>query len=111
MTGNVEKFIKKSNIVGTKIKENMIIDDDYILIMPSTGFGEVPKMINDFLNVNNSHLKAVIGSGNKNWGKLYCEGAKKVSKKYNVDNIMNFELSGNCYDVEKFEKIIRGFNE
>lgn len=106
LTGNIKKFLKKtkSNEI-IEIKENLIIDDKFILVTSTVGFGEIPSIVDVFLAKNHKNLVVVVGSGNRNWGVFFANAAKLISKKYNVINPLNFELQGTDEDVEKFKKI------
>ncbi|MBE7896081.1 class Ib ribonucleoside-diphosphate reductase assembly flavoprotein NrdI [Paenibacillus polymyxa] len=101
LTGNVERFTKKLEMKCVKIVEGLIVDEPYVLITYTTGFGQVPLSVEKFLRKNNVNLKGVIGSGNMNWGSYYNGAAKKISEQYETPLIHTFELSGNLNDIEK----------
>ena len=44
------------------------VNEPYILVTGTIGFGEVPQEVQQFLQVNHQHLQAVAASGNRNWG-------------------------------------------
>lgn len=104
LTGNVQRFIDKLEMRSIKITPDLIINEPYVLITYTTGFGEVPKSVNLFLAYNHTNIKGVIGSGNINWGQHYCGAAEKISKQYNVPLLHKFELSGNKNDIEKIKQ-------
>lgn len=111
-TKNIERFIKKSKIKSIEGTSNYITNNKYILLTYTDKFGEIPKNVEDFLKlkVNQSNLIGVIGSGNKNWGKSYCNAVTLISQKYNVPILQKFELSGKIQDIEKFKEIIKEEN-
>lgn len=103
MTGNVERFVNKLDIeTKVKVSSGLSINSPYVLITYTTGFGEVPNVVKDFLlrAMNRENLVAVIGSGNRNWGDMFCGGAEKVASQYNVPLLHKFELSGLDSDVD-----------
>lgn len=60
MTGNVKRFIHKLNMPAVQIGEDLVIDEDFILITYTTGFGNVPERVLEFLERNNEKLKAYL---------------------------------------------------
>ncbi|PGA05661.1 class Ib ribonucleoside-diphosphate reductase assembly flavoprotein NrdI [Bacillus mycoides] len=113
MTGNVERFVYKLDfpLFNILIHGDNSVDKPFVLVTYTTGFGQVPKEVEEFLETNHRNLVAVVGSGNRNWGTMFCGGAVKVSEKYNVPLLHTFELSGLPSDVdivtEKIEELER----
>jgi protein involved in ribonucleotide reduction len=109
-TGNVKRFVKKLNMHTVKIADNLLIEEPFILVTYTTGFGEVPETTARFLERNYKFLKGVAASGNKNWGNNYAKSAELISMQYNVPIISKFELSGTNQDVARFlrevEKVV-----
>jgi protein involved in ribonucleotide reduction len=106
MTGNVKRFIHKLNMPAVQIDEALVLDEDFILITYTTGFGNVPERVLDFLERNNEKLKGVSASGNRNWGDMFGASADKISAKYEVPIVSKFELSGTNNDVEYFKESV-----
>lgn len=103
-TGNVERFVKKLPFPCFSVKEVDKLDEPFILITFTTGIGQCPDTSLNFLEVNGEHLKGVIGSGNRVWGKRFCAAADIISAEYNVPVLYKFELSGDNHDVETVVK-------
>lgn len=103
-TGNVQRFIQKLEMECVRISESIMIDTPYVLITYTTGFGQVPSKVQEFLENNYSNLLAVSASGNKNWGDNFARSADTISEKYGVPILSKFELSGTKADVEYFKK-------
>ncbi len=102
-TGNLEKFVKKLNYSNyVEIVDDLIMEENYVLLISTINFGEVPIEYKKFLKNNRKYLIGVAGSGNRNWGKNFAIAADKVAKKFDVPIIHKFELSGNEHDVNKF---------
>lgn len=78
------------------------MNEPYILITYTTGFGQVPQTTLDFLTNNHHFLLAVASSGNRNWGNNFGKSADIISELYKVPIIHKFELSGTQKDVEIF---------
>lgn len=115
-TGNVKRFVNKLGEDIRKIDINEIdgrVQEPYILISYTTGFGQVPNEVEDFLEdeVNQKNLVAVASSGNRNWGDSFALSADKISEKYGVPVLLKFELSGLKGDVNRFVERVRELDE
>ncbi|MCY7911141.1 class Ib ribonucleoside-diphosphate reductase assembly flavoprotein NrdI [Bacillus inaquosorum] len=100
MTGNVKRFINYlENFEKVQVKKGVVIDGPFFLITYTTGIGQVPKEVEEFLKQNSHNLIAVVGSGNRNWGKSFCAAAKKIAQEFNVPLIHEFEMSGTLNDA------------
>lgn len=82
-----------------------IVDEDYILIVPSYGTertGHTPPQVKKFLTNEGTrnHCVGVIGAGNINFGDEYAAAGDVVSLKLNVPLLYKIELSGFPKDTE-----------
>lgn len=102
-TGNVQRFIDKLNVEAIKIDEDLVLEENFILVTYTTGFGEIPPKTLNFLRNNHQLMVGVAASGNKNWGNNYCKSADTISALYNVPVLFKFELSGTEEDIENFK--------
>jgi protein involved in ribonucleotide reduction len=110
-TGNVERFVNKLPFPCFSVKEIHKLDEPFILITFTTGFGQCPDTSLNFLEDNKSYLKGVISSGNRVWGKMFGAAADIISAKYNVPVLYKFELSGDEVDVENVKQVIKEVNK
>lgn len=114
-SGNVRRFIKRSEIsdVMEITKDNCTdpFEEPYILVTGTIGFGEVPKEVQSFLEVNHHNLHAVAASGNRNWGQNFAKAGRTISEKYHVPLLMKFEVQGSNKDVIEFKNKVGHFNE
>lgn len=101
-TGNVKRFVTKLELPCIQLKEDLMVNEKFILITYTIGFGEVPKNVMTFLEKNHQYLIGVASSGNRNWGNNFAVAADIIAAKYNVPIIHKFELSGTKKDVEIF---------
>jgi len=106
-TKNVERFVKKIDLNAENGIEIDQINEPFLLITYTSGFGEIPDEVTAFLRKNGKFLEGVFGSGNKNWGDNYCKAAKDIANDFEVPLLMEFELAGNLHDVKKFNQIIK----
>ncbi|WP_276353105.1 class Ib ribonucleoside-diphosphate reductase assembly flavoprotein NrdI [Cohnella caldifontis] len=101
-TGNVGRFVGKLNLPAVQIREEMTVDEPFVLVTYTTGFGQVPDKVASFLQKNHRHLIGVSASGNRNWGQGFARSADRISELYGVPVLSKFELSGTSRDVEQF---------
>lgn len=104
-TGNVERFIAQlSDLHSIRITPNLIVTEPFMLVTYTTGFGNVPQTVKNFLHDNHQYLCGVSASGNKNWGDLFGQAADTISQAYMVPILSKFEMSGTSADVEYFKE-------
>lgn len=101
-TGNVERFVQKVEMESLKIESGLIIPEPFVLITYTTGFGQVPPSVVEFLKENHHNMQAVAASGNRNWGQNFGKSADIISDLYNVPVIGKFEMFGTTNDVNNF---------
>lgn len=102
-TGNVERFIGKTNFKAVKIKEGLIVREPFVLVTYTTGMGNIPDSTAKFLRRGNFlNMKAVACSGNRNWIPMFAQAGVKISEQFNVPLLLKFENDGTKSDVEEF---------
>lgn len=107
LTGNVRRFIAKTGADATEIVSDMIVDEPFILVTYTIGFGEVPQAVAEFLRTNGDYLRGVAVSGNKVWGANYGKAGDIIAREYGVPLLLKFELSGTNEDIRIFnERVI-----
>jgi protein involved in ribonucleotide reduction len=111
MTGNVKRFLNKVNLPHINIDNNPIVNEPYIIVTNTIGFGDVPKEVINFIEHHQSFLIGVAASGNTNWRNNFAHAADIISEKYNVPIIYKFELGGSSRDVENFRKVVKVIGE
>lgn len=107
LTGNVERFVSKLGMKSIKIEPGLIVKEPYILVTYTIGYGNIPKTTTEFLIRNESFIRGVASSGNKNWGTAFARSGILISIAYKVPLILTFELSGNQQDVRTFTERVR----
>lgn len=114
-TGNVRRFIKRTELNNAvEITQSNCaepVDEPYLLVTGTIGFGEVPKPVQSFLEVNHQYLRGVAASGNRNWGQNFAKAGRTISEQYNVPLLMKFELHGTNKDIDEFKDKVGNFNE
>ena len=108
-------FISRAGIKDTfEITQdncNESVNEPYILVTGTIGFGEVPQPVQSFLNVNHTQLQAVAASGNRNWGQNFAKAGHTISEEYKVPLMMKFEVQGTNKDIIEFKDKVGNFNE
>lgn len=116
-TENTHRFVQKLGFPNVRIplRKNepaLRVDEPYVLICPTYGGGvsiaggdskPVPIQVIKFLNDphNRSLLRAVIASGNTNFGEDFGKAGDIIAAKTGVPYVYRFELMGNEEDVER----------
>ncbi|MDY3049430.1 MAG: class Ib ribonucleoside-diphosphate reductase assembly flavoprotein NrdI [Rothia sp. (in: high G+C Gram-positive bacteria)] len=117
---NTHKFVIKTGIKSIRLplktsEDSLEAPGPYVLCLPSYGrpggAGSVPPQVVKFLNKprNRQLLQGVIGSGNTNFGSLFCVAAEKVAAKCQVPLLYKFELMGTEEDVETVQQGLEEF--
>ncbi|GGD46552.1 class Ib ribonucleoside-diphosphate reductase assembly flavoprotein NrdI [Paenibacillus nasutitermitis] len=107
-TGNVGRFIDKLAMRAVRIEDCSAIEEPFVLVTYTTGFGQVPDKVMDFLKTNYNYLVGVSASGNRNWGEGFAKSADRIAERFAVPVISKFELSGTSSDIEYFRKAVSG---
>lgn len=103
-TGNVRRFVEKLDMPAVQIDEQMNVNEPFVLVTYTTGFGQVPEKVKSFLKKNHTYMMGVSASGNRNWGEGFARSADHIAKQYGVPVLSKFELSGTNQDVERFKR-------
>ncbi|WP_168120613.1 class Ib ribonucleoside-diphosphate reductase assembly flavoprotein NrdI [Paenibacillus sp. HB172176] len=106
-TGNVKRFINKLNMRSMPIDERPEVDEPFVLVTYTTGFGQVPEKVSSFLQSNHRMLRGVSASGNRNWGPGFAKSADTIANLYDVPVLLKFELSGTSQDTQYFVERMR----
>jgi protein involved in ribonucleotide reduction len=107
MTGNVRRFTNKLSMKSVRVEDELVMDEPFVLITYTFGFGNPPEAAMNFLQSNHTYLKAVAASGNRNWGDHFARSADVISAKYGVPVALKFELSGTDKDAEIFTERVQ----
>ncbi|QCT75851.1 class Ib ribonucleoside-diphosphate reductase assembly flavoprotein NrdI [Macrococcoides canis] len=112
LTGNVKRFIQKTKYKRTLALEQAEgINEPYIIVTGTIGFGEIPDSVKQFLDRHSTNLMAVAASGNRNWGQNFARAGDLISSTYHVPLLMKFELHGNDKDVKEFNIKVEEISE
>ena len=94
-----------------EIKDDNIYEydfaDNFILIVPTYEDNMLDDLL-DFIEDNHDKCIGLAGSGNYNFGELYVFSVKRLSEKYNIPILYDFENNGTKKDIQRFKDIIDG---
>jgi protein involved in ribonucleotide reduction len=108
LTGNTRRFVKKTGLPAVEIKRGMKAIKPFVIVTYTIGFGQVPQIVDEFLEQNSDLLRGVAVSGNRNWGDSYGKAGDIIANKYNVPLLLKFELAGTDDDVKTFkERVVK----
>ncbi|MED2737195.1 class Ib ribonucleoside-diphosphate reductase assembly flavoprotein NrdI [Bacillus toyonensis] len=105
-TGKVKSFINKLGMRAVEVQDGITVQEPFVLITYTIGFGQVPEEVQNFLEDNHKYLRGVISSGNRNWGSNFGKAGDIISQNYrladgsNVPLLHKFEMAGTNKDVE-----------
>lgn len=107
-TGNVESIVNRLGLIDTfQIdKDQGDINEEYVLITYTDGYGDIPVEVDDFLSSNSDYLRGVIVSGDTGYGEAYCLAGDKIAQEYNVPCLYKVENDGDDQSLEDIKKII-----
>jgi protein involved in ribonucleotide reduction len=106
---HTSQFIEKLDVPALRIPlktadaAEFTVEEDFVLVTPTYGEGNVPKQVIKFLNVEANRLKCkgVIGSGNRNFFESFAKAADIIAYKLQVPVLYRFEMAGTPEDIEK----------
>lgn len=108
-THNVERFCKKiSKYKSVRVEEYDPSMGSFVLITYTTGFGEAPEEVHNFLSMYSNRMVGVCASGKQSWKLFgtYCKSADVIHEQYGVPILLKFEMAGTQQDVDKLTERI-----
>lgn len=104
LTGKTRQFVKKLGWDFVEIsKKNPVcqMEEPYIVITPTYG-EQVANFFYEFIEFgeNQSLLKGVAGSGNRNFNTSFCSNSRELASKYGIPLLHCFENQGTDKDVQ-----------
>ncbi len=106
-TGNVAEFVEKTGLESLEvISGSETTDEKFVVVTPTTGDGDVPDAILDFLEAHAGLVAGVAASGNMGWEDTWCMAADTIHEQYNVPVLAKFEDEGTDEDVDTFKAAV-----
>ncbi len=107
-TGNVQAIIDKLKIDNAlQISTGgETIDEDFILITYTDGWGDTPAEVESFLETNPNKIKGVIVSGDLSYGEAYCAAGDTIAQAHSIPCLYKVENDGTDEDISAIAKLI-----
>lgn len=94
-TGNVSYIVQRLALPAMQIEETSVLSEPFLLITYTDGLGEVPSIVEQFMEKNGQNCQGVVASGNRNFGHTNFGGAgDKLARQWQVPLIRKLELRG-----------------
>lgn len=111
ITGNIARFLRKASVNATRVRGTQHVDEPFVLVTNTIGFGRPPGNVSRFLEQHGDLLRGVAASGNRNWGANYARAADYIAEKNGVPILHKFELSGTAEDVRIFTERMQSIGD
>ena len=108
-TGHIEGVVNQlgHDDVLKLVDGSETVDGPFVLFTYTDKVGEVPAPVQKFLDANSQNLRAVIGSGSRQYhSETFNFAAKKISAAYSVPLVRTLDMSGTAEDVEAIKNYL-----
>jgi protein involved in ribonucleotide reduction len=105
-TGNVQYICGQLNLPKIEIREGLQITEPFMLATYTDGFGQVPVIVENFMEKNASYCKGIIVSGNRNFGSNFARAGDLLQDKYSIPVIRKLDLRGHVQDYTEIAQAI-----
>lgn len=107
-TGNVQSIIDQLEVDALEISSgDEKVEEPYILITYTDGYGDVPAEVETFLESNGENIQGVIASGDEGYGDGFCKSGDVIAEQYNVPCLYKVENAGTDEDIAKIKELIK----
>jgi|SRR5690606_4669941 protein involved in ribonucleotide reduction len=107
-TGNVRYIFTQLKLPGIEISEDTIIEEPFLLLTYTDGFGDVPPIVQRFMDKNGKYCRGVAVSGNRNFGYYnFCRAGDTLAAQWNIPLVRKIELRGFLSDYEAIRRFYR----
>ena len=107
-TGNVQKLVDRLGIEALKIADGTEkAEGDYVLVTYTDGKGDIPAIVEKFIEANKDGLKAAAVSGNsERHPDTFTGAADKIAARYGVKILARFEKEGDAAADEAIKAVL-----
>jgi protein involved in ribonucleotide reduction len=107
-TGNVRYIVSRLQLPGIEIGEDTLIENPFLLLTYTDGLGDVPPIVQRFMDKNGNYCKGVAVSGNRNFGyHNFGMAGDKLAAQWNIPLVRKIELRGFPSDYEAIRRFYR----
>jgi protein involved in ribonucleotide reduction len=106
-TGNVRHIVSRLNLPAVEIAADRTLSEPFLLMTYTDKLGEVPELVQHFMDRNGVYCRGVVVSGNSNFGHgLFGKAGDTIARQWNVPLVRKVELRG---FQEDYEAILRNY--
>lgn len=114
LTGNTKRLMEKlakarPNWQIIRIQDGVTVNQPFHLVTFTTGVGQVPVLVERFLQQHQQLLLSVTVSGNMNWGQTFGRAGDIIARDYHVPLLLKYELAGNDQVLQQIISKIEEF--
>jgi len=107
-TGNVRYILSQLQLPGIEIGEDTMIGEPFLLLTYTDGLGDVPPIVQRFMDRNGKYCRGVAVSGNRNFGHYnFCRAGDTLAAQWNIPLVRKIELRGFPSDYEAIRRFYR----
>jgi len=104
-TGNVRYIVSQIGLPGIEIGEETTVTEPFLLLTYTDGLGEVPPVVERFMERSGAYCRGVAVSGNRNFGhRLFGGAGDKIAERWNVPLVRRIDLRGFRKDYEAIRR-------
>jgi len=103
-TGNVRYIVSRLQLPAYDIEVARALEEPFLLLTYTDGFGDVPELVERFMERNGVYCRGVAVSGNRNFGPLqFGRAGDRLAARWRVPLIRKIELRGFADDYEAIQ--------
>ena len=107
-TGNVRYIVSQLQLFGIEIGEDTTVHEPFLLLTYTDGLGDVPSIVQRFMDNNGKYCVGVAVSGNRNFGhRNFGKAGDRLASQWNIPLVRKLELRGFPEDYEAIRQFYR----
>jgi protein involved in ribonucleotide reduction len=107
-TGNVRFIVAQLGLPGIEIGEDTPVKEPFLLLTYTDGLGQVPPVVQRFMDKYGMYCKGVAVSGNRNFGHHnFGRAGETLAAQWNIPLVRKLELRGFPQDYEAIGQFYR----
>jgi protein involved in ribonucleotide reduction len=100
-TGNVRYIARQLGLPGIEISGDTVVAEPFLLLTYTDGLGEVPPVVQRFMDRCGAWCFGVAASGNRNFGHHnFGRAGARIAAQWNIPLVRKLELRGFPQDYE-----------
>lgn len=109
-TGNVRYIVSKLGLPSLELSPTLLMSDPFLLFTYTDGIGSVPKVVEQFMEMNSQLCRGVIVSGNTNFGQQnFARAGDLIAQKFQVPLVRKLDLRGTTVDYSYIQSFYQQY--